>query len=54
MAMVPLLRHCAKNKKYKCLTRGITEVYELKEILSDVMFNTSEGELYEIPEGLSA
>ena len=39
MAMVPLLRHCAKDKieEPKCLTRGIKEVEELKEILNDVM-----------------
>ena len=32
-----------KIEEPKCLTRGIKEVEELKEILSDAMLKTSEG-----------
>ena len=52
MAMVPCLRHCAKDRGPKLSTRGIKEVEKLQEILSDVMLKTSEGELSENLEGL--
>ena len=39
-------------KEPRYITKGIKEVAELKENLSDIMSKTSEGELSEIHEGL--